>query len=761
MKERELFLAALDIADPAARQAHLQAECADDTELRARVESLLASHEGQSQFLNTPVVEQIADVADAVSTDTVSLETSKTQKGDSDATAVLSDGQTRTTIHLDTSNDEISLGYLQPSSKPGSLGRLAHYEVLEVIGHGAFGTVLRALDEHLQRVVAIKVMATELATTSPARRLFLREAQAAAAIRHENVVSIHAVDATPYPYLVMEYVPGETLQYRLDERGPLDLTSVLRLGIQIAEGLAAAHAQDLIHRDIKPQNILLETGMRDRVKITDFGLARAVDDASLTQSGTIAGTPMYMAPEQALGQKLDQRADLFSFGSVLYQMVSGRPPFRAPSTLAVLKRLAEDTPRPIREIIPETPQWLCDIITKLHAKNPDERYQSAREIADVLADCESQLKAHSGLKDFSLIPRAKAQPAGRWKWVAVWAVMFLLLAYGLYAFNRPAAQPEVAENGTTQPTTTDPIKPDGVPSPVLIVKPPPPPAIVTFDGAQASAHQEAWARYLGLEVEKTIALSDGTTVTFVFIPPGEFLMGSTKEEQDRFLAQVEGTGRNYADFKAQIASEGPQHRVRITQPFYLGKYEVTQGQWQALTGNNPSLAKDELLYPIVQVSWESIQPVLAQLNESGVLEGHKAVLPTEAQWEYACRAGTTTYWHSGNDENSMKEYAWCIENSQTALNQVGRLKPNGYGLYDMHGNVWELCADWYATDFYASSPLDDPTGPPTGSLHVHRGGARGLRALHSRSASRRPSGRIVNPTGQGFRLALTIDAPQR
>ena len=140
----------------------------------------------------------------------------------------------------------------------------------------------------------------------------------------------------------------------------------------------------LIHRDIKPGNILLEDGV-EHVKITDFGLARAADDASLTQSGFIAGTPMYMAPEQAQGETIDQRADLFSLGSVLYTMCSGRPPFRAANTIAVLKRVAEDTPRPIREIIPEVPEWLCELIARLHAKNPADRITSAQEVADLLA----------------------------------------------------------------------------------------------------------------------------------------------------------------------------------------------------------------------------------------------------------------------------------------------------------------------------------------------------------------------------------------
>src|SRR5262249_50923963 len=154
--------------------------------------------------------------------------------------------------------EENALSFLQPSPKPGSLGRLAHYEVLEVLGRGAFGIVLKAFDEKLHRVVAIKVMAPQLASTSPPRKRFLREARAAAGIHHENVVTIYAIEDQPIPYLVMEYIAGETLQQKLDRSGPLDVPEVLRIGRQIASGLAAAHAMGLIHRDIKPSNILLE-----------------------------------------------------------------------------------------------------------------------------------------------------------------------------------------------------------------------------------------------------------------------------------------------------------------------------------------------------------------------------------------------------------------------------------------------------------------------------------------------------------------------
>ncbi len=287
---------------------------------------------------------------------------------------------------------DLPLGFLSPSDKPEHLGRLERYEVLQEIGRGGMGVVLKAFDPSLHRVVAIKVLAPQLATSGVARKRFLREAKAAAAVTHDHIVTIHAVDeANGLPYLVMQYVPGRALQDRIDKDGPLELSDILRIGMQTASGLAAAHAHGIVHRDIKPANILLEDGVQ-RVKITDFGLARAMDDASLTQSGFVAGSPLYMAPEQARGETLDHRADLFSLGSVLYTMCTGRPPFRAANTLAVLRRVSEDTPRPIREINPEIPDWLADIVAKLMAKEPSERFQSAGEVEEILGRHLAQLQ---------------------------------------------------------------------------------------------------------------------------------------------------------------------------------------------------------------------------------------------------------------------------------------------------------------------------------------------------------------------------------
>jgi len=392
MTERSIFLSLLEIPDSVERAKYLEEACTGDSGLRDQVQALLKSHEDAGQFLVTPVVEQMSGAADSSVEITQMQATTSVEGG---AAAAGHQSNEDRTMHEELEQNNV-LAFLQPSTQPGSLGRLAHYDVLEVLGRGAFGTVLKAFDEMLRRMVAIKVMAPELAATSPARKRFLREARASAAARHENIVHIYDIDEQPIPFLVMEYIPGQTLLQRLEQRGPLDVSEVLRLGEQIARGLAAAHAMGLIHRDVKPANILLENGIEERVKITDFGLARAADDASLTQSGFIAGTPMYMAPEQARGEAIDQRTDLFSLGSVLYVMTSGRPPFRASNTVAVLKRVCEDTPRPIREIIPETPQWLCDIISKLHAKHPEDRFQTAQEVADVLARCHT---ASPGVND--------------------------------------------------------------------------------------------------------------------------------------------------------------------------------------------------------------------------------------------------------------------------------------------------------------------------------------------------------------------------
>ena len=276
---------------------------------------------------------------------------------------------------------------LSPGSHPGVLGRIGRYDVERLIGSGGMGIVFKAFDTELNRPVAIKILAPYLAGSGAARQRFAREAKAAAAVVHEHVVPIHNVETDGQsPFLVMRYVGGESLQARIDRLGALDVCEVLRIAMQSASGLAAAHAHGLIHRDIKPANILVESSV-ERSLITDFGLARAADDASLTNTGYHPGTPQFMSPEQARGDNIDSRSDLFSLGSVMYTMAAGRPPFRAETSYGILRRITDSHPRHIQEINPEIPSWLCEVINKLMAKSASDRFQSAAELAEVLALC--------------------------------------------------------------------------------------------------------------------------------------------------------------------------------------------------------------------------------------------------------------------------------------------------------------------------------------------------------------------------------------
>ena len=364
---KAIFERLVEVASREERAAILEAECGSNPELRTHVESLLRAYEQAGSFLEHPALGDVpTEVFAGTNTDP------NADHGDP---------------FLE--KPEIPLGLLAPSEEEGSQGRLGQYEILESVGRGGMGIVLKGHDTKLNRIVAVKVLAPELASNATARTRFSKKAQAAAAVSHDHVVTIHAVEEcgtqgeNNLPYLVMEYIDGLSLQEKIDRDGPLELKEILRIGHQVAAGLSAAHLQGLIHRDVKPSNILLQNGVQ-RVKITDFGLARAVDDIGITRTGEVAGTPQYMSPEQAQAHAVDPRSDLFSLGSVLYAMCTGRSPFRADSAVAALRRVCDDTPRPIREINPEIPVWLVAIIDRLLEKKPADRIQTATEVADLL-----------------------------------------------------------------------------------------------------------------------------------------------------------------------------------------------------------------------------------------------------------------------------------------------------------------------------------------------------------------------------------------
>jgi urea transport system substrate-binding protein len=282
-----------------------------------------------------------------------------------------------------------------PPERPGRLREgslLSHYRILRVLGQGGMGQVYEAEDTRLQRIVALKVMLPEVAAQPSARERFLREARMMAAIRHDHVATIFEVDQTnDVPFLAMEFLHGQTLQAWLAEGSVPRQGDILRIGREIATGLAAAHARGLIHRDIKPANIWLEepTG---RVKILDFGLARPMQkESGLTRTGDVLGTPHYMAPEQARGEAMDERCDLFSLGVVLYQLCTQEMPFQGASLMAVLYALATEKPVPVRERNPNLEPALADLVMQLLAKDPAKRPQSAQQVIAALQVMEGQL----------------------------------------------------------------------------------------------------------------------------------------------------------------------------------------------------------------------------------------------------------------------------------------------------------------------------------------------------------------------------------
>lgn len=301
---------------------------------------------------------------------------------------------------------EEALTFLAPPQQGDEIGRLGPYRILRVLGQGGMGIVFLAEERQLQRLVALKVLRPALAASPAARQRFLREARAAAAIVDDHVVTVLQVgEDQNLPYLAMQLLEGETLEARLQREGRLPPEEALRIGQEIAHGLAAAHERGLVHRDIKPSNIFLENlsariqapslllaGQEEtkkvpelsRVKLLDFGLTRAAGGGDLTREGLLVGTPAYMAPEQARGQEVDARSDLFSLGCLLYHILSGRKPFEGGTTMAILRALELEEPPPLHEVAP-VPLELSRLVHQLLAKNPAQRPASAHQVADALS----------------------------------------------------------------------------------------------------------------------------------------------------------------------------------------------------------------------------------------------------------------------------------------------------------------------------------------------------------------------------------------
>lgn len=327
------------------------------------------------------------------------------------------------------------LDFLDPSIDDTKyLGSLDRFQLVEMVGRGGMGMVFRAFDACLERTVAIKVLDPQMAKNELAQQRFCREARATARVSHENVVTIHHVgeveDRDLY-YLVMQFVEGRSLQEILDTDGALTVREAVRIAMATASGLAAAHATNLIHRDIKPGNILIEKAS-GRVQLTDFGLARISENEKLTQTGYSPGTPLYMSPEQARGEPLDHHSDLFSLGGVMYAMLTGHPPFQGSSPFAVLQQVTGTEHPPIQQRNANVPDSLAGIIDRLLAKKPKDRFESAAEVAILLQQVLNELPDHASSTVPSSTSSTRLKPRGQRSWWVRRSPVLLATVLGLF-----------------------------------------------------------------------------------------------------------------------------------------------------------------------------------------------------------------------------------------------------------------------------------------------------------------------------------------
>ena len=582
--------------------------------------------------------------------------------------------------------------------------RIGNYQIVDQLGKGGMGIVFKAKDLSLGRLAALKFLPDSMASDEDIVKRFVREARSAARLNHPNIVTIYGVARHEGNYYIaMECVEGKPLGELIRKHGKVEVRHAVDIIRQAAEALAEAHTHGIVHRDIKPPNIMItDTG---RVKVMDFGLARAnYESVQLTSTGTTMGTPHYMPPEQWKDARVDGRSDIYSLGVTMFQLLSGKVPYHASSALAIMRKIFDEPTPVLTDLNSEMPPQVSDIVEKMMAKTPEERYASAE---DLVRDLEEYLASHAKP---SAAEEAFSSPGTN---------------LTLDRLDKEDNQRREQESSGARPTVIaeqpENATPDQQgPRPARTKK------ILWLAGADTVL--------VGPLLAVSLLLVGGGTYTrlfpeddFVRISEGMFQMGSPPDEADRNVDES-------------------LHRVSLTKGFWMSKYEVTQKQWTAVMGYNPSAQLGED-HPVEQVSWEDVQVFIQKINDA---DDANYRLPTEAEWEYAARAGSLSAYGFGGDPNYLEEYAWYAGNGGNRTHPVATKSPNAWGLYDMSGNVMEWCQDWLAV--YDFGSVVDPKGSESGTRRIGRGGSWASSEAKCRSADRSAAPPDNRGADLGFRL---------
>ncbi len=617
---------------------------------------------------------------------------------------------------------------------------LGPYVLLERLGEGGMGAVFKARHSLMNRLVAIKVIRKERLGAPDAVRRFYREVQAVGQLSHPNIVIAYdAAQVGDTHLFAMEYVEGMDLAKLVRQKGMLPVGEACEYIRQAALGLQHAHEHGLVHRDIKPANLLV-TARGGMVKVLDMGLARLQEGGDdertqLTQEGSVMGTPDFIAPEQAMdSHKVDIRSDIYSLGCSLYFLLSRRVPFPGDTLTQKLIKHQLHEPPPIEQFRPDLPPALVAVVRKMMAKRPADRYQTPAEAAGALAPfC---------LSGETTLPQAVPIPSTVPMTIPVAVPAAVHTLSGQTTMPLPAGLPPPLPRGAGAARGKRWLLPaaGGAGLLVLVVV-----LVIVLAGRGGKPDEGKTPGTVNLPQLGNNSLD----MRFALIQPGKFEMGSLESEA------------------GHEPHEGPPHEVTITRPFYLGIHPVTQAQFQKVMGKNPScfynVEGGGADHPVETVTWDEAVEFCRKLSE---LEPEKAArrsyrLPTEAEWEYACRAGSGTAYCFGNDPTLLGQYAWYKDNANSQTHPVGRLRPNAWGLYDMHGNVMEWCQDGYAEDYYKGSPKVDPPGPADKERKVLRGGSWLMADRWCRSAHRDWFDHTNRSYQVGFRVVLIIPADQQ